>query len=172
MAGYPRGADGVRFHLAIKTSTDASTRLLAQAIAGQWKNVGVELELRSMEYATFYSDISHGSFQLYTQRWVGGNNDPDIFDYVFNSKKMPPEGANRGHYKNPALDALLDQERAEPDREKRKALLSQIQKIVAEDEPYIDLWYVDNVCAHRTRLGGIEIPASGDYEFLEKASLR
>lgn len=170
-AGYPRGADGVRFHLAIKTSTDASTRLLAQAIAGQWKNVGVELELRSMEYATFYSDISHGSFQLYTQRWVGGNNDPDIFDYVFNSKKMPPEGANRGHYKNPALDALLDRERAEPDREKRKALLSQIQKIAAEDEPYIDLWYVDNVCAHRTRLGGIEIPASGDYEFLEKATL-
>ena len=170
-AGYPRGADGVRFHLAIKTSTDASTRLLAQAIAGQWKNVGVELELRSMEYATFYSDISHGSFQLYTQRWVGGNNDPDIFDYVFNSKKMPPDGANRGHYKNPALDALLDRERAEPDREKTKLLLSQIQKIVAEDEPYIDLWYVDNVCAHRTRLGGIQIPASGDYEFLEKAAL-
>ncbi|MGH9700093.1 MAG: ABC transporter substrate-binding protein [Candidatus Acidiferrales bacterium] len=171
-AGYPRGADGVRFHLAIKTSTDASTRLLAQAIAGQWKNVGVALELRSMEYATFYSDISHGSFQLYTQRWVGGNNDPDIFDYVFNSKKMPPDGANRGHYKNPALDALLDAERAEPDREKRRALLSQIQKIAAEDEPYIDLWYVDNESAHRTRLGGMEIPASGDYEFLEKATLR
>jgi hypothetical protein len=39
------------------------------------------------------------------------------------------------------------------DSEKRKALLSQIQKIVAIDEPYINLWYTDNVCVHRARIG-------------------
>ena len=86
---------------------------------------------------------------------MGANNDPDIFDYVFNSKRMPPLGANRGHYRNPALDALIEQEKVEMDRDKRKAILSQIQKIVAEDEPYINLWYVDNVCVHRTRVTGI-----------------
>lgn len=171
-AGLHRGADGIRFHIALKTSTDASTRLMAEAIADQWKRVGVALELRSMELATFYSDITHGSFQLYTLRWVGGNNDPDIFQYVFSSKKMPPDGANRGHYRNPQLDALLDQEHVEMDREKRKAILSQIQKIVAEDEPYIDLWYPDNVCAHRTRLTNITISPGGDYEFLDDARLK
>ena len=72
---------------------------------------------------------THGSFQLYTLRWVGANNDPDIFDYVFSSKRMPPVGANRGHYRNPALDALLDAERKQKwHRDKRKAILSQIQK--------------------------------------------
>jgi peptide/nickel transport system substrate-binding protein len=171
-AGLHRGADGIRFHIALKTSTDASTRLMAEAIADQWKRVGVALELRSMELATFYSDITHGSFQLYTLRWVGGNNDPDIFQYVFSSKKMPPDGANRGHYRNPQLDALLDQEHVEMDREKRKAILSRIQQIVAEDEPYIDLWYPDNVCAHRTRLTNIVIPPGGDYEFLDDARLK
>ena len=40
------------------------------------------------------------------------------------------------------------------DREKRKAILSEIQKIVAEDEPYINLWYTDNVCVHRDAGGG------------------
>jgi peptide/nickel transport system substrate-binding protein len=171
-AGFRRGADGVRFHIALKTSTDQSTRLLAEAIADEWKRVGVALDLRSLEFATFYSDITHGSFQLYTLRLIGGNNDPDIFEYVFGSKKMPPNGANRGHYRNPALDALLDQARVEMDREKRKAILSQIQKIVAEDEPYINLWYVDNVCVHQKRLTNVVLPPAGDFDFLDLARLQ
>jgi peptide/nickel transport system substrate-binding protein len=165
-AGFPRGADGVRIHLTLKTSTDESTRLYAAVLADEWKRVGVALELKSLEFATFYSDITRGSFQLYTQRWVGGNNDPDMFDYVFSSKKFPPDGANRGHYRNAQLDALLDQARVEMDREKRRAILGEVQKIVAEDEPYINLWYPDNVCVHRARLTGIDIPPGGDYEFL------
>jgi peptide/nickel transport system substrate-binding protein len=170
-SGFQRGADGVRFHLTMKTSTDASTRLLGEALAEEWSHVGVALDLRSMEYATFYSDITDGSFQLYTQRWVGGNNDPDIFQYVFSSKKTPPDGANRGRYRNATLDALLDEQAVELDREKRKALLSQIQKIVAEDEPYLVLWYTDNVCAHRKRLEGVELSLSGDYEFLKNVEI-
>jgi peptide/nickel transport system substrate-binding protein len=171
-AGFRRGPDGVRFHITLKTSTDQSTRLLAEAIADEWKRVGVALDLRSLEFATFYSDITHGSFQLYTLRLIGGNNDPDIFEYVFGSKKMPPNGANRGHYRNPALDLLLDQARVEMDREKRKAILSQIQKIVAEDEPYINLWYVDNVCVRRKRLTNVTLPPAGDFDFLDLARLR
>jgi peptide/nickel transport system substrate-binding protein len=171
-AGYRRGADGVRMHLTLKTSTDESTRLLSEAIADQWKRVGVVLDLRPLEFATFYSDITRGSFQIYSLRWVGANNDPDIFEYVFSSKKMPPDGANRGHYRNPQLDALLDSARVEMDQEKRKALLSQIQKIVAVDEPYINLWYVDNVCVHRERLAGIVLAPSGDYGFLSTAFLK
>lgn len=171
-AGFHRGPDGVRFHITLKTSTDQSTRLLAEAIADEWKRVGVALDLRSLEFATFYADITHGSFQLYTLRLVGGNNDPDIFEYVFSSKKIPPNGANRGHYKNPQLDALLDQARVEMDKEKRKALLSQIQKIVAEDEPFINLWYVDNVCVRRQRLTNVVLPPAGDFDFLDLARLQ
>ncbi len=166
-AGLSPGTDGVRLRLTLKTSTDESTRILAEALADQWKQAGIALELRPLEFATFYSDITHGSFQLYTFRWVGANNDPDMFEYVFDSKKMPPAGANRGHYKNSELDKLLDEQRVELDREKRKALLSEIQKIVAVDEPYINLWYADNVCVHRARIHGITIPPSGDFSFLE-----
>lgn len=171
-AGFPRGRDGVRFHLTLKTSTEESARLLSQALADQWKGVGVTLDLRPLETATFFSDISRGSFQLYTFRWLGVNNDPDVFDFVFNSKNMAPHGANRGHYRNPALDALLERERVETDREKRKAILSEIQKIVAEDEPFINLWYYDNVCVHRDRVTGIVIPPGGDYVFLDQVSLK
>jgi peptide/nickel transport system substrate-binding protein len=171
-AGFPRGTDGVRMRLALKTSTDEFTRLTSEAIADQWKRVGVKLELRPLEFATFYSDITRGSFQMYTLRWVGGNNDPDLFESVFSSKKMPPVGSNRGHYKNPQLDALLDQARVEMDQAKRREILARVQGIVARDEPYINLWYVDNVCVHRDRLTGIALSPGGDYDFLDSAYLK
>jgi peptide/nickel transport system substrate-binding protein len=172
-AGFPPGPDGVRLRLTLKTSTDESTRLLAEALADQWKQIGVQIELRPLEFATFYSDVTHGSFQLYTFRWVGASNsDPDIFEYVFDSKKTPPAGANRGHYRNPKLDVLLDRQRVEMDREKRKAILSEVQKIVAEDEPYVNLWYVDNVAVHRTRVTGVAIAPTGDFDFLAEVNLR
>jgi peptide/nickel transport system substrate-binding protein len=171
-AGFKRGAGGVRFRLEFKTSTEEYSRLLSEAIADEWQRVGVAVELRPLEFATFYADLQRGSFQVSAQRWVGGNNDPDIFESVFSSKKIPPNGSNRGHYRNPQLDALIDQARLEMDREKRKALLWEIQGIVAEDEPYINLWYPDNVCVHRERLTDIVIPPAGDYDFIEGARLR
>lgn len=172
-AGFRPGAGGVRLRLTLKTSTDESTRLLSEALADQWKRIGILLELRPLEFATFYSDISHGSFQLYTFRWVGASNtDPDLFELVFDSKKIPPAGDNRGHYQNPAIDALLAEERVEMDREKRKFILSAIQKIVAEDEPYVNLWYVDNVAVYQSRLHGVDIGPAGDFDFLATVNLQ
>src|SRR5215469_6471441 len=170
--GFKRGANGVRFRLEFKTSTEESSRLLSEAIADEWRRVGVAVELRPLEFATFYADLQRGSFQISTYRWVGGNNDPDIFELVFSSKKIPPNGSNRGRYRNPQLDALLDEARVEMDREKRKALLWKVQEIIAEDEPYINLWYLDNVCVHRERLKDVVVPPAGGYDFVETARLR
>jgi peptide/nickel transport system substrate-binding protein len=171
-AGLPRGKDGVRFHLSLKSSTDESTRLYSEVLQEQWKRVGVALVLRPQESATFNSDIAHGSFQLYTQRWVGGNNDPDMFEFVFSSHRFPPNGANRGHFVNPQLDSLLDRERVESDREKRRAILFEVQRIVADELPYINLWYVDNVCVYRDRLQIGPLSPTGDYGFLQTSGFR
>jgi ABC-type transport system substrate-binding protein len=58
------------------------------------------------------------------------------------------------------------------DREKRKALLWKVQEIVAEDEPYINLWYLDNVCVHRERLTDVVVPPAGGYDLVETARVR
>jgi len=170
-AGFRRGQDGMRLKLTLKTSTEELSRLLGAVLQDQWRRVGVELELRPLEFATFYADITRGNFQLYTLRWVGANNDPDIFEYVFHSRKIPPDGANRGHYRNPHLDAMLDQARVEPDREKRRQLYAQVQRMVAEDLPYLNLWYFDNVCVHRRRVSNVQLTPAGDYDFLSQLVL-
>lgn len=167
-AGFPRNPDGLRIRLTLKTSTDEQARLIGAALQEQWRRVGIELELRPLEFATLLSDAIRGNFQLNLLRWVGANNDPDVFEFVFSSKRFPPDGANRGHYRNPQLDALADRIRQEPDRAKRKALCVEVQKILAEDLPILPLWFTDVVSVHRRELGELNLSPAGDYDFLAK----
>jgi peptide/nickel transport system substrate-binding protein len=170
IAGFPRTANGIRFHLTLKTSTEEQARLIGAALQEQWRKIGIDLELRPLELATLLSDAARGNFQLTYARWVGANNDPDIFEYVFSSKRFPPDGANRGHYRNPRIDTLTDQIRVESDREKRKFLCSEVQTILADDLPYIPMWFTDVVSVHRRELGDLPLSPAGDYDFL--ATLR
>src|SRR5207244_7984068 len=114
-AGYS-AVNGVRFHLTMKTSTEEETRLMAAVLQQQLRDVGIALDIRTFEFATFFSDVTHGLFQLYSLRWIGGNEDPDIFEYVFHSAKFAPNGANRGYFADPRINALIDQARHELDQ--------------------------------------------------------
>ena len=99
--------------LTLKISTDETTRLLAAVMQQQMRAAGIALTIRSAEFGTFYSDVTRGAFQMYVLKWVGSNEDPDIFRYMYSSASFPPKGANRGHYVNAAVDALLAQAAAE-----------------------------------------------------------
>jgi peptide/nickel transport system substrate-binding protein len=165
-AGLRRGTDGTRFHVTLKVSTEEQARLMGAALQEQWKKVGVALEVRPLEIATLFSDLAKGNFQISYLRWVGANNDPDVFDLVFSSKRVPPNGANRGHYQNARVDQLIDGIRTEMDRQKRKELCSEVQKILAEDGPYVPLWFTDVVSVHRSEMGKVALGPTGGYEFL------
>jgi peptide/nickel transport system substrate-binding protein len=165
-AGFPRQQNGTRLHLTLKTSTDEQFRLIGAALQEQWRRAGIDLELRPLEFATMLSDAIKGNFQLNLLRWVGANNDPDIFEFVYSSKRFPPDGANRGHYRNARIDELTDQIRIEMDQEKRKQLCSEAQKILATDLPYIPLWFTDAISVHRRTLGEIPLTPTTDFDFL------
>jgi peptide/nickel transport system substrate-binding protein len=169
-AGYP-AVNGIRFHLTMKTSTEESTRLLAAVLQQQLRAVGIVLDIRTFEFATFFADVTRGAFEMYSLRWIGGNEDPDIFEYAFHSSKFTPNGANRSFYSNARLDTLLDQARTQPDQQKRKELYAEIQSILARDLPYIDLWYNNNVLVHSRRVVDVTLNPSGNYDFLKTAAL-
>jgi peptide/nickel transport system substrate-binding protein len=170
-AGWKRGKNGTRFRLTMKTSTDETSRLLAMILQQQLRDVGIALEVRSFEFATFYSDISKGAFQMYTLRWLGGNEDPDIFRYAYDSHMFPPHGANRGRYSNAALDALIREAGMSGDQAQRRKGYVRVQQILAAELPSINLWYLDAVLVHTRRLGNIKISGSGNYDFLRTATV-
>ena len=80
-------------------------------------------------------------------------------------------GANRGHYRNPRVDALLEQARVAADQSRRREMFAEVQRIVSADLPYINLWYLDNVSVHRQRIANIALSPAGDFDFLTKITL-
>jgi peptide/nickel transport system substrate-binding protein len=171
-AGLRPGKDGVRLRLTLKTSTDETTRLLAAILQQQLRSAGIELLTRSAEFGTFYADITKGAFQIYVLRWIGSNEDPDIFRYAYGSGSFPPKGGNRGRYSNPKVDALLAEAAGTTDQNARRKDYIQVQQILAAELPGIPLWYPDNEVVHNRGLRGIVPTGSGNYDYLRSAWLK
>jgi peptide/nickel transport system substrate-binding protein len=169
-AGYtdPDG-DGPlpRLRLTLKISTNEEIVLQSIVIQQDLARVGIELEIRTYEFATMFADILKGNFQVMSLQWVGGAVvDPDILRRVFHSTQAPPAGFNRGYYSNPEVDRLLDLATQTLAEAERKEYYSAAQKIIAEDAPYIPIWNRTNVVIAQPTLAGLAVGPTGDYQGL------
>lgn len=170
-AGFPDpDGDGPRprFKLIYKTSQLKQGRWVAEAVGEQLKKVGLEIEVRSFEWGTYFADIISGNFQLYSLTWVG-TTDPDLYYFIFHSTSAPPNGANRNRYANPDFDRLAEQGRRTLERSERKIIYSRVQQLLAQDLPCISLWYNKNIVVSDRRLHGFVLYPSGDFRSLATA---
>lgn len=174
-AGHTPNSKGIRLQLTLKTSTDDTTRLLAVILQQQLRNVGIDLELRANEFGTFYSDVTKGAFQIYALRWLGANEDPDIYRYAYATASFPPKGANRGRFSNAQVDTLIAQGQAlgssPEDQQKRRTIYLQLQRILATEEPSLNLWFLNNIVVHSRRLRNVRPTASATFDFLRTAEI-
>ena len=145
---------------------------MATVMQAQLRAAGIDLQVRSAEFGTFYADVTKGAFQIYALRWIGVNEDPDIFRYAFQTGMMPPRGGNRGHYSNARVDALLAEAGAATDRELRRRDYVKVQQILAEELPVLPLWYPDNEVVHSARMTAVRPGVSGDFGWLREARVQ
>jgi peptide/nickel transport system substrate-binding protein len=169
-AGYPDpDGDGPRprLRLSLKISTNEETRLQSTVVQEDLRRVGIDLDLRSYEFATFYGDVLKGNFQMFSLTWTGGALvDPDILRRVFHSDQIPPLGFNRGYYRNAEVDRLLDRATQSIDEAERTRASREAQKLVAIDAPYIPIWNRTNVIVAQQSLDGLQLNATGDFQAL------
>jgi peptide/nickel transport system substrate-binding protein len=170
-AGYPDpDGDGPlpRLRLRLKASNAEYYRLQAAVIQQDLRRVGVALDVRTYEFATLYADVLSGNFQMVTMQWIGGAvADPDILYRIFHSSQIPPAGFNRGHFSNPHVDAMLDRARRSTDQAERLELFAEVQRVVAQEVPYISLWHRRNVAVAQRTLTGLRLTPIADYLFLK-----
>jgi peptide/nickel transport system substrate-binding protein len=169
-AGY-RDPDGdgpqPRLRLSLKISTNEETRLQSTVIQQDLRRVGIDLDLRSYEFATFYADVLKGDFQIFSLQWVGGAlADPDILRRVFHSSQVPPAGFNRGYYKNPDVDRLIDEASGALSEGERRVKYGRAQQLIAEDAPYIPIWNRVNAIVAQPGLTGLHLGLTGDFQSL------
>ena len=159
-AGY---SDAKRPQIVYKTSSDPFRIRLATVIQQQLSEVGIDVDLRSYDWGTFYGDIKAGRFQMFSLSWVGIKT-PDIFRYVFHSESIPPNGANRGRYSDFQADELIDAAEAELELPQQAKLYAQLQAHLFEQLPYVPLWYEDHLFASRQGISGYTLARDGNYD--------
>jgi peptide/nickel transport system substrate-binding protein len=170
-AGYldPDGAGPKsRFTLSYKTSTDQASVLQAQVIQAMLADVGIDIELRSYEFATFYNDVKQGNFEIFSLTQTG-IVDPDIFALLLHSKSIPPGGFNRGGYSNPEFDRLIEEGARAVSPEDRLEPYWRAQEIFAAEVPMISLLSRMNVAVMPKALAGYENYLSGELSSLARA---
>lgn len=161
-AGY---GEGKRPRIEYKTSSDAFRLRLATIIQQQLGEVGIDVELSSYDWGTFYGDIKAGRFQMFSLAWVGVKT-PDIFHYALHSSQVPPVGANRGRFRSKAADELIEAADGEEDPARQAAYYRQLQAVLLAELPYVPLWYEDQVFVARRSIAGYTPAVDGNYDGL------
>ncbi len=154
--------------LSYKTSNNPFRLRLATIIQSQLRAVGIDVDIQSYDWGTFYADIKNGRFQMYSLSWVGLKM-PDIFRYVFHSTSVPPVGANRGRLQDDRVDALIEQAESVQTLTDKAAYYRQLQSYLGEVLPYVSLWYEDNVLAVRQDITGYNLANDGNFDALINA---
>lgn len=164
-AGYPKRKDEARLRLAYKTSTDRFRKSVGLVLKEQLERGGIAVEMRALEFGTFFNDVRKGNFELVTLKW-STTVEPDLMRYTFSSSNVPNAdnnygGLNRGGYSNPRLDAILELAGENPSEVGRARLYAQALQIVDQDLPYLPLWHEDAVAVVSSRLQDFEPSGQG-----------
>ncbi len=117
----------------------AEARVDTQAFLEQWRNeLGVEVEIRQTDFATFLDDQDAGRLQMFNAGWIMDYPDPeDILDLKFHSASS----LNDVGYANADVDDLLDRGRTERDTDLRIGLYQQAERLILDDVAWIPLYF-------------------------------
>jgi peptide/nickel transport system substrate-binding protein len=147
----------------------------SQVILESLKVVGINAEIETLELNTLLAQLKQGQFQMTTSQWAGGNQDPIFLRDLFASGESPDKkegGRNRSRYANAEFDKVVQEAVDSNDKIKAKELYAKAQGIVAEELPYITLWYPSNMIIATKRMGNIKINAGGDFSFMKDVTVQ
>jgi peptide/nickel transport system substrate-binding protein len=92
----------------------------------------------------------------------------DSFDIssLFHSREIGRGRNNFGAYKNPEVDALLDETRATLDVEKKRTIYKHLHEILADDTPYTYLWTLTNYAAYNRKLRRVDVHPTRFFTYI------
>lgn len=162
-----REKNGQRFSFTIITNQGNENRIKSgEIIQRRFREVGVEVKLRVIEWAAFLKEfIDPGNFDATILAW-NILPDPDSYN-VWHSSKTGVGELNHTGFKNAEVDRLLEMGRRTLDQDKRKEIYDRFQEILAEEQPYIFLYVPEALPVVARRFHGIEpAPAGITHNFI------
>jgi peptide/nickel transport system substrate-binding protein len=132
---------------------------LAQAVAGNLHDVGVDTELIGADWATFLAAINvpsdKGTAHMHLFNWSPALLDASQQMTQFVRSQWPPAGLATSHYWNPKVELLVSEAAREADDQQRQEEYTEAQRIVWDDAPWLFLWSPSFLMVHSARIQGL-----------------
>lgn len=145
---------------------------MAVAIQEYLKEVGIELELETLEWGTFLATRRRADNKdLGMVGWSGDNGDPDNFLWEMFSTDNIPVG-NTAHYSNPKLDEILRKARVVTDPAERAKLYEEASRIIHDDAPWLFVNHTKQVRAIRANVEGFALNPLQMFWYMEDVELK
>ena len=154
--------------LTLKVSNSEFNRLQSSVIQQNLRDVGVDLDVRTYEFATLYADVLSGQFPAVHAAVDGGRPG--------GSRTFSAACSTRTRCRRPGSIAAAtairrwtrcSTGRATPEDRGGWSSTREVQRIIARDVPYVSLWYKTNVAVARRELTGVRLTPLADYYFLK-----
>ncbi|AGB24270.1 ABC-type dipeptide transport system, periplasmic component [Mycobacterium sp. JS623] len=134
------------------TTEYPETVTAAQIIADNLAPLGITVNIRTVDFATWLDEQNNGHFDMLMMGWLG-NIDPDDFYYA---QHHTDGSSNAQKFSNREVDRLLDAGRVETNRNARADDYAKAATIIADEVSYIYLYNPSVIQAWTTRLSGYE----------------
>lgn len=144
-AGYPNG-----FQTVIAAPNRNPDSQIAEVVQDQLKAVGITVTLDPVASTDFYQRVVRREINFTPSNWTQRPDPDGLFRMLMYTK----EWANTTGYSNKEVDALMDQARALTDTGARKPLYAKMQQLVANDAPYVPLFFAIQYMARRSNVEG------------------
>lgn len=133
-AGYP---DGIRFALDAPVGRYAQDKETAEALVGQWAQVGIDVDLNINEWSVQLTKYRAGT-ELTDAHFMGwGTSTFDADDVFFGAFARQP---TKNNYENAEVTDLVLRARSSMDPDERAELYAQAQRIVYDEVPWLILF--------------------------------
>lgn len=157
-AGYENGFTFTAF---LSSDTRARSATVVQANLAE---IGVTMKIEQMEVSTFYERTGKGEHDAYFGGWVANAEPDNTYRPLFTSEKAGP-GGNRSFYKNPEVDALVDDASINRDKDQVAENYKKITSIVSEDAIWCPLYAPSGMIARNANLQGMIISSMELHNF-------
>ncbi len=154
------GASGMKVKLISPTGRYVQDFQAANAVAGNLRDVGINVEGPSTsDWPTYLATINvppaKATAQLHVLGWAPGYLDAQQQMEQFYSKRIPPEGLATSYYNNPKVDDLIVKGNTGSDKDARGRDYCAASKQIWEDAPWIFLWTQRFPIVHTAKVTGI-----------------
>ncbi|MEW5959885.1 MAG: ABC transporter substrate-binding protein, partial [Chloroflexota bacterium] len=150
----------LKLELIYGPNTSQTLELIAVAVQDQLAKIGILVDIQALEWASFLeaTGTNDPDWDMFLGGW-SSTIEPHIMFTIWSEESIPD--LNSVAYINKEVEALFKEAGASYDNDFRKEKYQQIQQIIAEDAPYVFLFYRKARSGQNNRIQGIEPTALG-----------